>query len=396
MAAKKKGTTAPLSKKEADALLPGVEEIGSESSGVSSLEANRPVSRTTAFATAYSADDIPELTNKVAETRKAAEAARQTEIRARVKVDTHLNRMQKLQSGEVQPAWQIPDSSAIRVMNAKISLGKVRRSSYPTADEKAEDARTGVIAMKRADLAYKSRSGIYAPEPTHEEVADALNADERKAESKRQREAAKGLREHMRGLRTANPKHPDLPVLRKKLKATIAAAKNPQPKTVHTADSVENALIMRSAIHGGGVPTSSDIGDNLRANLKAATSRRTSLAVEHLVARSQLDEAKGQLEDVQSSAEAARQTAEDRAPKPEVDEATGLPYGSKNTITRSKSRTDPAVETIGEDLRTLKRLALPTQTMPTLPVRYPLFEQQSNRAVEMLGSPPTLEARRVK
>lgn len=336
--------------------LDNIESVGADSPGASSLEANRPASRATAFSTSYTADDVPELTNKVAETRKTAEAARQVEIRARMKVDTHVNRMRKLQSGEVQPAWQIPDSSAIRVMNAKISLGKVRRATSPTADERVEDSRTGAVAMKRADLAYKA--GAFAPAPSHAEVADALNVDERKAEAKRQRETSKGLRDQMRGLRNSDSKHPDLPGLRAKLKATVAASKNPKPKTVHTEDSVENALIMRSATLGGGVPTSSDIGDNLRSNLKAASSRRTSLAVEHLVAKSQLEEAQGQLESIQESAKSARQTAEDRAPKPEVDAATGLEYGSKNTITRGKSRTDPAVETVGEDLRNTKQLSL--------------------------------------
>jgi hypothetical protein len=352
-----KGTPEQATERELKARgLDNIEAVGADSSGAASLEANRPLSRTTAFATAYTADDIPDLTDKVAETRKAAEAARQAEIRAKMKVDTHINRMKKIQSGEIQPAWQIPDSSAIRVMNAKISLGRFRRSTSPTADERVEDARTGVIAAKRADLAYKA--GSFAPAPSHAEVADALNADERKAESQRQREASKGLREQMRGLRLKNPKHPDLPGLRLKLKATVAASKNPQPKTVHTEDSVENALVMRAAVHGGGVATSSDIGDNLRANLKAVSSRRTSLAMEHLVAKSQLEEASGQLESIQEEAQTARQAAEDRAPKPDVDAATGLEYGSKNTITRGKSRTDPAVETVGEDLRNTKQISL--------------------------------------
>lgn len=360
MAAKKKVVKALSESLEDPTRLPGVENIGADTTGSGSLETNAaPVTRATAFATAYTADDIPELTNKVAETRKTAEAARQAEIRARIKVDTHINTMKKLQSGETQPAWQIPDSSAIRVMNAKISLGKFRRATSPNEDERLEDARTGVIAAKRSDLAYKK--GAFGPAPSHAEVADALNVDERKAESKRQKEASRALREHMRGLRLKNPKHPDLPKLREKLKTTVAASKNPQPKTVHTEDSVENALIMRSATLGGAVATSSDIGDNLRANLTAAGSRRTSLAVEHLVAKSQLDEAKGDLESIQEAAAAARAGAASREAErnaPETDAATGLAYGSKNTVVRGKSRTDPAVEVIGDDQRKQKEISL--------------------------------------
>jgi hypothetical protein len=312
MAAKKKKVKALSESFEDPTRLPDVEKIGADTEGSGSLESNAPVSRLNAFSTPRTADEIPALTDKVAETRKKAEAARQREIRANTKLESHLNIMEELRTGKRAAAWSIPDSPSIRVMNSKIALGRLNET-----DDSDVVKATQKVAEKRGNLAAKRLGGV-----SNQEVADALNTKS---------------------------------YLKKRVIDPETGKK--VPVAPHTAESVSDNLAARSIAQNR--RPSSSIEQHLRDQIKSVGVERQSALTEHLVAKSHLDEAKGDLETIQQQAAsakaegAAREAAENA---PEVDAATGLPYGSKNTIVRGKSKTDPSVETVGEDTRKVKQI----------------------------------------
>lgn len=320
MAAKKKAT-----KKVVEALsesledptrLPGVEETGADTAGSGSLDANTPISRRTAFETPRTAEDIPALTDKVAETRKKSEASRIREIRSKNKLDLHIERMKRIQTEGTTPMFTVSEAPSVKVMNAKIAL-----STMSLQDDKPVIAATQKVADMQMKLNAPSRRFV-GRKVSHQEIADALNTKS---------------------------------YLKKRVIDPNTGKK--VPVEPHTADSVADTLASRAIAQN--LRPSSSIEDRLREQHQIVAGDHRGNIMEHLVARSQLDEAKGDLESIQEAAAAAREAAASRdsgeAPR-EVDAATGLAYGSKNTTARGKSKTDPAVEVIGEDVRKTKQV----------------------------------------
>jgi hypothetical protein len=319
MAAKKKPskkvTKSTVKSMEDKTRLPGVEEVGADAPGSGSLETNAaPLSRLTAFATPRTADEIPALTDKVAETRKKSEASRIREIRAKNKLGLHIEQMKRIQSEGSSPLFTLSDSPEAKIMRSKIALSRMgEQDDQPTVD----------ATQKVADMKMKLTRRKFAGEvASHAEIADALNTKS---------------------------------YLKKRVVDPDTGKK--VPVAPHTEESVADTLAARDIAQNK--RPSSSIEDRLRSLQQQVSSEHRENVMGHLVARSELDEAKGDLESIQEAAAAGRaqvaaREAEQNAP--EVDAATGLPYGSKNTTARGKSKTDPAVEVIGEDVRKTKQV----------------------------------------
>lgn len=327
MAAKKKSTKkvakSTVKSLEDKTRLPGVENIGAEDTGSGSLVANTPAAPKT-FALdrePYTAEDIPDLTDKVAETRLKADALRKREVRANTKLETHIRRMEQLRTGaaELDPRFKVPNIAPIRVMNEKIVLSRLI-----TPVDEATVRETQRVADKQIRVQSKKPFGEKA---TSQEVADALNTKS---------------------------------WLKKKVVNPDTGKK--EPVAPWTPESVEEARARRAMAQGE--RPSSSIEDRLRSVKNAAGNERVAAIREHLLAKSNLEEAQGDFESIQEqaaaakSAGAAREAERAEAPAGEVDAATGLPYGSKNTIARGKSKTDPSVENVGGDIRKKQQVGL--------------------------------------
>lgn len=346
MAKKKQKNTSPLSRKEADALLGKVESIGNEGPDRTRELSARPTTFTPGE------EDIPMLTDRVAQTRLNADAARKSEVRSKVKLDTHLETMRKLRTGESTPAWQVPNIPTTSAIKARASVGAFLDSKRPNNE--------ALAATQPVVDAYINARKIQAgPGFTQQDQIAKTKVTLDKASLKETKAKLKSLAETHRvniaALRAKKAPKEEIDAVRAKYSTVQAMRKNPEAHAKQwSPQDIEDARTAHAMNQG--LRPSSSIESNLRSNLTVASGRRNAAITAHLFAKTDLEAATGEAARIREMRETANRAAEPResdgTPR---DAATGAEYGSANTITRGKSATDPAVETVAGDARKTRK-----------------------------------------